>query len=62
MDEPHRDCRYEAAYTVQFNSLKEDLRDLKERVNRLEGMLARGMLLLLANLAGALLTLARQLI
>ena len=62
MQNPHQDCRYQAAYTLQFNSLKEDLRDLKERVNRLEGMLARGMMLLIANLAGALVTLARQLI
>jgi len=49
-------------FTVQFRSLGEDLQELKERVNRLEQTLARGVTLLIANLAGMVVTLARQLI
>jgi hypothetical protein len=55
-------CRYEKVYTVQFKSLKEDLQDLKDRVNRLESTLARGVLLLVANLVGVIVTLARGLV
>jgi len=55
------ECRYARAYDVQFRELKEDLREIKERVNRLENMLARGVLLLMANLAGVAMSLARQL-
>ena len=36
--------------------------ELKERVDRLEGTLARGVLLLVANLIGVTITLAQQLL
>lgn len=62
MPEEHTECRYEKVFTVQFRSLGEDLQELKERVNRLEQTLARGVMLLIANLVGMVVTLARQLI
>ena len=55
-------CRYEKAYAVQFESLRDDLRELKERVRRLETTLERGVMLLVANLVGMVITLAQQLI
>lgn len=54
-------CPYEMAYDVQFRNLNGDLEELKERVRRLESTLARGVLLLVANLVGVVLTLAQQL-
>jgi len=55
-------CPYEKLYGVQFDSLKEDLEDLKIRVGRVEATVARGITLLVANLAGVILTLLRQLL
>lgn len=57
----HSECQYARVYAVQFKSLKEDLRELKERVDRLETTLARGVMLLVANLAGVIVMLAEQL-
>jgi len=54
-------CRYEMAYTLQFQNLREDLGELKERVRRLEATLARGVMLLIGNLAGMIMMLAQQL-
>ena len=54
-------CPYEMAYEVQFRNLTGDLEELKERVRRLESTLARGVMLLVANLVGVVLTLAQQL-
>jgi len=54
-------CKYEMVYTVQFQNLREDLTELKERVRRLETTLARGVILLVANLAGMVTMLAQQL-
>jgi hypothetical protein len=48
-------------YTLQFQNLREDLGELKERVRRLEVTLARGVLLLIGNLAGMIVMLAQQL-
>lgn len=53
---------YERVYALQFDGLKEDLNELKTRVGRLETTLARGVLLLVANLAGVIVALMRQLI
>jgi hypothetical protein len=53
-------CRYEAACAVQFQSLREDLNEVKERVGRLESTLARGVMLLVANLVGVVMMLAQQ--
>ena len=53
-------CRYEMAYAVQFQNLRDDLKELKDRVRSLETTLARGVALLLANLVGVIMTLAQQ--
>jgi hypothetical protein len=55
-------CLYEQAHAVQFESLRGDLNELKERVHRLETTLERGVMLLVANLVGMVITLAQQLI
>lgn len=54
-------CRYEKAYSVQFQYLREGLEELKERVARLESTLGRGVLLLVANLLGVIVMLAERL-
>ena len=54
--------RYERACAVQFESFRDDLRELKERVRRLETTIERGMMLLVANLVGIVITLAQQLV
>jgi hypothetical protein len=59
-EEPER-CRYEMAYTLQFQNLREDLGELKERVRRLEATLARGVMLLIGNLVGMIMMLVQQL-
>jgi hypothetical protein len=61
MNEDPEKCRYEMAYTLQFQNLREDLGELKERVRRLEAILARGVMLLIGNLAGMIMMLAQQL-
>ena len=55
-------CRYEMAYALQFENMHEDLSDVKERVERLESTLARGMTLLVANLVGVVMMLAQQVV
>lgn len=55
-------CSFERVYEVEMRGLHEDLNELKERVSRLETTLARGVLLLVANLAGVVVTLARGLV
>lgn len=47
---------------LRLENLGEDLRELKERVQRLETTLTRGVMLLLANLAAVVVTLAQQLL
>jgi hypothetical protein len=54
-------CGYRQAYEFQMSSLNEDLRELKQRVQRLETTLARGVLLLVANLAAVCMSLVQQL-
>ncbi|MCX5772535.1 MAG: hypothetical protein NTZ09_20000 [Candidatus Hydrogenedentes bacterium] len=61
MNEEPGKCRYEMVYTLQFQNLREDLGEIKERVRRLEATLARGVLLLIGNLAGMIVMLAQQL-
>jgi hypothetical protein len=55
------DCGYRRAYEIQVNSLNEDLRELKQRVGRLETTLARGVMLLVMNLIAVIVSLAQQL-
>lgn len=47
---------------LQLNGLNEDMREVKQRVERLETVLARGMLLLIANLGAVVLSLVEGLI
>ena len=61
MSEEPEKCRYDLAYTLQFQNLREDLGELKERVRRLEATLARGVMLLIGNLVGMIMMLAQQL-
>lgn len=63
MTEPCGDnCRYALANDARFDGIREDLRDLKARVTRLEATLGRGVLLLVANLAGVAMSLAQQIL
>lgn len=55
-------CPYERAYDVQLKNLTGDLDELKTRVGALETTLNRGLLLLVANLVGVILTLAQQIL
>lgn len=55
-------CPYEMAHEVQFRKVEENLEDLRQRVARLETVLARGVMLLIANLACVIGSLAQQLI
>lgn len=47
---------------VKLANLGDDLRELKDRVQRLETTLARGVLLLVANLVAVVVTLLQQII
>ncbi len=47
-------------YDAEFRLLESKLMDLKDRVVRLESTIARGILLLVANLAGVVMSLAQQ--
>jgi len=50
---------FERVTEVQFKSLRNDMGELKDRVVRLEEKLTRGVMLLVANLAGVVVILAR---
>lgn len=62
MKENSEPCRYEMLYSVQFENLRNDMTELKDRVGRLETTLARGVALLVANLVGVVMTLAQQIL
>ena len=47
-------------FDAEFRLLDSRLMDLKDRVVRLETTMARGVLLLVANLAGVVMSLAQQ--
>jgi hypothetical protein len=53
-------CPQRKVHEVQYRMLAENLGELKERVRQLETTLARGVLLLVANLAGMVVSLARE--
>ncbi len=55
-------CGLDRLHEVEMHGVREDLRELKDRVLGLEVTLARGVLLLVANLAGVIVTLARELL
>ena len=52
-------CPQREVHEVQFRLLEGQLKDLKERVAKLESTMARGILLLVANLVGVVMTLAQ---
>ncbi len=60
MNEEERQGAFEMVANVQFNHLREDLSELKTRVHGLETALSRGVMLLLANLTGVAVMLARE--
>jgi hypothetical protein len=55
-------CPFERAHRVELDSFSEDLREVKARIGRLETTLARGVMLLVANLTGVVVMLVRQLL
>ncbi|MBI4556570.1 MAG: hypothetical protein HY706_03220 [Candidatus Hydrogenedentes bacterium] len=55
-------CPYELVHEIQFRHLSGDIEELKQRVRSLESTLARGVVLLVANLAGVVMSLAQQLL
>jgi hypothetical protein len=54
------DCPAREVHEVEFRLLDGKLRDLKERVEKLETAMTRGLMLLVANLAGIVISLAQQ--
>ena len=54
-------CPYRAVHDVQWSALREDLAELKGRVQRLETTLGRGVFLLVANMVGIIASLLHQL-
>lgn len=60
-DEPNcESCPHERVHKVEYAALNDRLNDVRDRVQRLEQTLTRGVLLLVANLAGVVVSLARQ--
>ncbi|HNZ49371.1 MAG TPA: hypothetical protein PLY90_09895 [Candidatus Hydrogenedentes bacterium] len=55
-------CSFERAAEVEFRALNAAVREVQERLGRLESTLMRGAALLMANLAGMAATLAGQLL
>ncbi|MCL4694376.1 MAG: hypothetical protein KJ060_17940 [Candidatus Hydrogenedentes bacterium] len=55
-------CPFGMVYEIQINNLAEDIRDLKARVDRLEAILTRGVVLLVANLVAVIISLGQQLL
>ncbi len=55
-------CGCGQAQTFRLKKLDDDVREVKDRVQRLETTLARGVMLLVANLAAVIMSLAQQLV
>ena len=60
--ESKQTCACAHVQDVKLANLADDLRELKDRVQRLESTLARGVMLLLANLAAVVVTLLQQIV
>ena len=60
--ESHDSCACAKVHELKLENLGDDLRELKDRVQRLETTLTRGVMLLLANLAAVVVTLAQQML
>ena len=52
MSEAIQPCVFERVASVEIRHVREDLGEVRERVGKLETIIARGIALLLANLAG----------
>lgn len=55
-------CACARVNDVKLTNLADDLRELKDRVQRLETTLARGVMLLVANLVAVVVTLFQQIV
>lgn len=55
-------CAFEQVAEVEFRNLTTSVRELRERMGRLEQTLSRGIGLLVANLAGMVIMLAGRLL
>jgi len=55
-------CAFEQVAEVEFRNLTASIREVKDRMSRLEQTLARGFGLLVANLAGMVIMLAGRLL
>lgn len=55
-------CCIEKVAEVQFSALRRDLAELRTRVGRLETALGRGVLLLVGNLVGVMVSLLHQML
>ena len=62
MSEECGKCPMERVREVEYRLLSGKLMDVKGRVERLETQLGRGILLLVANLAGVVTTLVREIV
>ena len=62
MEDDCKRCPMRQVHQVEYRVMSGQFEDIKERVGRLETQLGRGILLLVANLAGVATTLARALI
>ena len=56
------ECPQREVNEVEFRLIDTKLRDLKERVEKLETAMTRGLMLLVANLVGIVVSLAQQLL
>lgn len=52
-------CPHERVHKVEYKALRDSLDEVRKRVTRLEVTLSRGVLLLVANLVGMIISLAR---
>lgn len=62
MNEPCESCPHERVHKIEYRQLTENLKEVKDRVERVETTLARGVLLLVVNLAAMVVSLAREFI
>lgn len=60
--EEDKPCECVHVYDVKLANVADDLHELKDRVQRLESTLARGVMLLIANLVGVVFTLLQQIV
>ncbi len=62
MNESCESCPHERVHKIEYRQLTENLKEVKDRVERVETTLARGVLLLVVNLAAMVVSLAREFI